>query len=84
MKFNHETNSKGPVFSVVRYEGYVNFLIGKVLKVLYFPSNAAVKTENPKKEFLRSFFSDFALPVIENHDPVCRKWKEVEEIDRGL
>ena len=69
---------KGPVFSVIRYEGYVNFLIGKVLQVLYFPSNAAVKTENLKEDFLRSFFSNFALPVIENYDPVCRKWKQVE------
>ena len=48
----------------------MNFLIGKVLQVLYFPSNAAVKTENLKEEFLRSFFSNFALPVIGHYDPV--------------
>ena len=72
------------MFSVIRYERYVNFLIGKVLQVLYFPSNAAAKTENLKEEFLRSFSSNFALPVIENYDPVCRKRKQVEEIDRGL
>ena len=75
---------KGPVFSVIRYESYVNFLIGKVLQVLCFPSNAAVKKENLKEEFLRSFFSNFALPVIENYDPVCRKWKQVEKIDIGV
>ena len=72
------------MFSVIRYEGYVNFLIGKVLQVLYSPSNAAVKTENLKKDFLRRVLSNFALPVIENYDPVCRKWKQVEEIDIGL
>ena len=61
------------MFSVIRYEGYVNFLSDKVLQVLYFPSKAAVKTENLQEEFLRSFFPNFALPAIENYDPVSRK-----------
>ena len=47
----------------------MNFFIGKVFQVLYFPSNAAVKTENLEERFLRSFFSNFALPVIGNYDP---------------
>ena len=67
----------------------MNFFIGKVLKVLYFPINAVVKTENLEEGFLRSFFSNFALLVIGNYDSVslnitCRKWEQVEEIYRGL
>ena len=42
----------------------MNFLIGKVLQVLYFPSNAAVKTENLKEEFLRSFFSNLCFQSL--------------------
>ena len=61
---------KGSVFSVIRLEGYVNFFIGKVLQLLYFPSNAVFKTENLREGFLRSFFFYFALPVIGNYDPV--------------
>ena len=61
---------KGPVLSVIRLEGYVNFLLGKVLQVLYFRNNAVVKRENLKETFLRSFFSKFALPVIGNYDTV--------------
>ena len=59
---------KGPVFTAIRLEGYVNFFIGKVLQVLYFPSNAFVKTEDLEEGFLRRFFSDFELPVIGNYD----------------
>ena len=67
----------------------MNFFIGKVLKVLYFPTNAVVKTGNLAEGFLRSFFSNFALLVIGNYDSVslnisCRKWEQVEEIYRGL
>ena len=47
----------------------MNFFIGKVLEVLYFPSNAVVKSENPREGFLRNFFFYFTLPVIENYDP---------------
>ena len=35
---------KGLVFSVIRLENEVNFLIGKFLQFLYFPSTAVVKT----------------------------------------
>ena len=58
------------MLSVIRLESYVNFFIGKVLQVLYFPSTAVVKAENLEEEFLRSFFSNFVLPVIGNYDPV--------------
>ena len=56
----------------------MNFFIGKVLKVLYFSTNAVVKTGNLAERFLRSFFSNFALLVIGNYDSVslnisCRK-----------
>ena len=42
----------------------MNFLIGKVLQVLYFPSDAAVKTENLKEEFLRSFFANLRFQSL--------------------
>ena len=60
---------KEPVLSVIRLEGYVNFFIGKILQGLYFSSNAVVKTGNLKEGFLRSFFANFALPVIGKYDP---------------
>ena len=80
---------KGPVLIVIRLEVYVIFFIGKDLQVLYFPSNAVVKTENLKERFLRKLFSDFALPVIGNYGPVsfqilCRERDQIEEIDSGL
>ena len=34
------------MFSVIRLEGYINFFLGKVLQVFYFPSTTVVKTEN--------------------------------------
>ena len=58
------------MFSVIRLESYVNFYIGKVLQALYFPGKAFVKTENIEQEFLRRFFSNFALLVIRNYDSV--------------
>ena len=69
---------KGPMFSVIKLEVCVNFFIGKVFQVLYFSSNAVVKTENLEEGFSRGFFSNFALPVIGNYDPIslqisCRK-----------
>ena len=48
----------------------MNFFIGKLLQVLYFPSTAVVKTENFEEGFFRSFFSNFALPVIGNYEPI--------------
>ena len=44
------------MFSVIIVEGYVNFFIGKVLQVLYFSSNAVIKTENLEEGFLSFFF----------------------------
>ena len=65
------------MFNVIRL-GYVNFFVRKVLQVLYFPTNAVVKTEILEERFLRNFFFNFALPVNGNYDPVslkisCRK-----------
>ena len=53
-------------------------LLETFCKSFFFPSNAFVKTENLAEGFLRSFFSNFALPVIGNYDPVslhisCKK-----------
>ena len=61
---------KGLVFSVIKVEGDY----WKVF--LCFPST--VKTENLEEKFWRSFFSNFALPVVGNYDPnslqiSCRK-----------
>ena len=58
------------MFSVIRLGSYGNFFIGKVSQVLYFPSNALVKIEHLEEEFLRSFFSSFALLAIGIYDPV--------------
>ena len=58
------------MFSVIRLKSEVKYFIGKFLQVLYFSNTAVVKTENLEEEFLRSFFSNFVLPVIENYDPV--------------
>ena len=60
--------------------GCMNFFIGKILQVPYFPGTAAVKKKILKRDFLRSFFPKFALPVIGNYDPVslqilCRKYE---------
>ena len=79
------TKLKGYMFSVIRLEGDLNFFIGKFLQVLFFPSIAVVKTVNLEKVFLRSFFSNFVLPVIVDSGPVsfpisCRKWNLDEEI----
>ena len=66
------------MLSVIRLEVYVNFFIGKVLYGLYFSSNVVVKKENLKEGFLRSFFSNFALPVTAKYDPVSLQiscWK---------
>ena len=52
-------------FSVNRLEGEVNFFIGKFFQVLYIPRTCVAKRENFEKRFLRSFFSDFVLSVIE-------------------
>ena len=58
------------MFSVIRLKSEVKYFIGKFLQVLYFSNTAVVKTENLEEEFLKSFFSNFVLPVIENYDPV--------------
>ena len=81
--------NKLKMFSVIRLEGYINFFIGKFFQVLHFPSTAVVKTKNFEEGFVRSYFSNFALPVIGNYDPaslqiLCRKWDLVEEIYRTL
>ena len=39
------------MFSVIKLEVCVNFFIGKVFQVLYFSSNAVVKTENLEEGF---------------------------------
>ena len=80
---------KGPVFSGIRLESFVNFFIEKVLQVLYFPGNAFVKAQSFAGGFLRTLFSNFALPVIGNFEPVshqisCGEWDHVKEIYRGL
>ena len=61
----------------------------RFLEVVYFPSNAFVKTENLEEGFLRNFFSNFAFPVIGKYDLVfiqisCRKSDQVEESGRAL
>ena len=48
----------------------MNFFIGKLLQVFYFPSITVVKIENLEEGFLGSSFSNFALLVIGNYDPV--------------
>ena len=48
----------------------MNFFIGKVLQVFYFPSTTVVKTENLKEGFWGSFFSNFALLVTTNYVPI--------------
>ena len=77
------------LFSIIRLDGEVNFFIGKFSQAVFFPCSAVVKTENLEGGFLRSFFSNFLLPVIGDYDQVClqiscRKWDLVEEIFRGL
>ena len=47
----------------------MNFFIGKVLQVFYYPSTTVVKTENLKEGFWGSFFSSFVLLVIRNYVP---------------
>ena len=51
------------MFSVIRL-AYVDFFIGKILQVFYFPSNAVVKTGNLEEEFLKSFFSLQSLETM--------------------
>ena len=57
------------------------FLYWKVFASSYFPSTAAtIQKEILKEGFLRSFFSEFALPVIGNYNPfslqiLCRKYE---------
>ena len=45
------------MFDVIRLEGYMNFLIGMFLQVIYLPSTTVVNTKDLEKRFLRSFFS---------------------------
>ena len=52
------------MFSVIRLIGAVNFFIVKFLQVLYFPSTAAIKTENPEEEFLGSFHSNLRFQLL--------------------
>ena len=74
------------VFSVISWQGEVNFFIGNLLQVLLF---SFAKSENLERGFSRSFPSKFVPPIVRNYDPVSleilsRKWDLVEEIYKGL
>ena len=47
---------KGPVFSGIRLESFVNFFIDKVLQVLYFPGNALLKHKVLQVDFWELYF----------------------------
>ena len=52
------------MFSVIRLEGCVNFFIGKVSQVLYFPSNAVDQEENYEEGLLRSFLLELKFSLV--------------------
>ena len=53
-------------FSVTRLKRYVDFFIGKLLGIFYFPSAFVVLAKSFEKKFLRSFISKDVFPVIVN------------------
>ena len=87
IKFGHEINLKGLMFlALLNWRvKWISLLESFCKSFISSTSTAVVKTENLEEGFLRSFFSNFVLPVIENYDLVsCRKWDMLEEINKGF
>ena len=80
IKFDHEINWKGFVFDVIRLEGYMNFLIGMFLQVLYLPSTTAVNTKDLEERFLRSFFSILYFQLLGTMTKFVSKFRVRNEL----